>query len=218
MNEPNDKAIIDRIGLRFQRSNRGYARGKLRWDPMFATVAPLLATSPHGLLDIGCGLGLLGHYLRGRGFRAPYRGLDLDARKIQHARAAADADMDFTVGSATDLPEFEGNVALLDVLHYMTAEDQQRALESAAARVAPGGILLIRNVLRDGSWRFRTTLIEERLASLIGWMRTPTQHFPERAEIEPPLQSRGLMVNVAPLWGRTPFNSYLIAGRRGAAR
>ena len=38
MNDTDEKAVIDRIGLRFRRSNRYYARGKLRWDPVFADV------------------------------------------------------------------------------------------------------------------------------------------------------------------------------------
>ncbi len=217
MNDVDEEAIIARIAARYRLRHRGYVRGKLRWDPVFAAVATRVIDSPHPLLDIGCGLGLLGQYLREHGFHSPYRGLDLDSRKIAQARAAAVADMDFVTGTSTELPAFEGNVALIDLLHYLSADQQQQTLAAAAACVAPDGVLLIRNVLRDRSWRFGATRLEERLAYTVGWMRSPTRHFPARAEIEQPLSSMGFAVRVEPLWGRTPFNSYLFVARRTAA-
>ena len=218
MNGPQD-AIPARIAARYRRpSHRSYIRSKLRWDPLFAAVAPLLVDSPRALLDIGCGLGLLGQYLRERGFRAAYHGLDLDAQKIDEARRAADVarfDLDFADGTADSLPAFSGDVALLDVLHYMPADAQRRVLVEAAARVANGGMLVIRNVLRDRSWRFRITVLQERLARLLGWMRSPLGDFPQREDIEAPLREMGMAVRVKPLWGRTPFNSYLFVAQRG---
>lgn len=213
-----DADVIARIASRYAwQSHRSYVRGKLRWDPLFTAVAPLLVESPRALLDIGCGLGLLGQSLRERGHRAPYRGLDLDATKIEQARAAsarAALDLSFDVASADALPAFSGDVALLDVLHYLPADAQRRVLVEAASRVEPGGMLLIRNVLRDDSWRFRVTVAQEKLARALRWMQTPVAHFPLRADIENPLRAMGFRVAVEPLWGRTPFNSYLIVARR----
>lgn len=221
MNDAANEAIITRIAARYRlRPHRSYARGKLRWDPVFATAASLFAQSERPLLDIGCGLGLLGQYLYERGRRAAYRGLDLDARKIKAARAATDAglDLQFATGSAAAMPAFRGNVALVDLLHYLPADEQRRALTDAAERVASDGVLMIRSVLCDRSWRFRTTLLEERLARIIGWMRYPTRYFPRREDIEAPLRAMGFAVQVSPLWGRTPFNSYLFVARRNGER
>lgn len=221
MNDAATEAIIARIGARYRsRQHRSYARGKLRWDPVFATAASLFAPSQHALLDIGCGLGLLGQYLYERGRRAPYRGFDLDVRKIEAARAAArdGLNLRFATGSACAMPAFRGDVALIDLLHYLPADAQRRALTDAAERVAADGVLVIRSVLRDRSWRFRTTLLEERLARMIGWMRYPTGYFPRREDIEAPLREMGFNVQVAPLWGRTPFNSYLFVARRDIGR
>ncbi|MGH8173080.1 MAG: class I SAM-dependent methyltransferase, partial [Rhodanobacteraceae bacterium] len=122
MSDPVHDEIAERIALRFAwQSHRSYVRGKLRWDPLFKAVAPLLADSPRPLLDIGCGLGLLGQYLHERGHRAAYRGLDVDGKKIAQARDAAargGIKLDFDIASADALPAFCGDVALLDVLHY----------------------------------------------------------------------------------------------------
>ena len=45
-------------------------------------------------------------------------------------------------------------------------------------------------------------------------MRSPALHFPDRAEVEAPLRDAGLGVDVRPLWGDTPFNSFLLVARR----
>jgi len=103
------------------------------------------------------------------------------------------------------------------VLHYLPAGHQQLALAEAAACVPPGGMIVIRNVVRDASWRFRATVIEENFIRALRWMRYPVTHYPERDEIEAPLRATGFTTEVKPLWGRTPFNSYLFIARRGAA-
>jgi SAM-dependent methyltransferase len=205
------------IAARFvQPWHRGYARNKLRFDPAYAAVAALVEADPFDLLDVGCGLGLLGFHLRARGFRGDYRGIDFDAAKIAAARAAAgdEAGLVFDEGDAQGLPEFRGHVALIDVLHYLPASRQPPLLLEAAARVAPGASLIIRNVLRQPGWRFRVTALEERLLYAMGWMHSPARHFPTRAEIEAPLRAAGLDVGVRPLWGNTPFNSFMIVARR----
>jgi 2-polyprenyl-3-methyl-5-hydroxy-6-metoxy-1,4-benzoquinol methylase len=209
--------LIARIAARYRlRQHRSYVRGKLRWDPVYDAVRPLLAASSRPLLDVGCGLGILGQFLREHGFGARYVGIDLDARKIGEAQNAAreGLDLEFAMGSATAPPELSGDVALLDVLHYLPAGHQQLALAQAAARVPPGGILVIRNVVRDGSWRFRATVAEEHFSRVLRWMRYPATHYPERDEIEAPLRATGFSTEVMPLWGRTPFNSYLFVARR----
>ena len=199
------------------RSKRRYVRIKLLIDPVYKGAVPVFADSPRPLLDIGCGMGLLGLYLATHGHTPDYLGVDSDARKIDSARTfAADGHphLDFLHVDAGSLPEFSGDVALLDALHYMPAELQQRVLAAAAERVAPGGVLMIRNCLKDSSWRYWATVIEEKFLKWSRWMQVGAQHYPTRAEIVEPLQARGLEVSVEPLWGYTPYNSYQILARR----
>ena len=162
---------------------RCYVRGKLASDPVYAATAALLAGTQLPLLDIGCGLGLLGHYLHAEGHRQPYLGLDHDARKISAARHAAhraglDTAMSLRDGDATELPALLGHVTLLDVLHYLPRERQQTLLLMAARHLAPQGILIIRNVLREPNWRFQATRLEEFLLHSSGWIRAGVQHYP----------------------------------------
>jgi SAM-dependent methyltransferase len=210
------RKIARSIARRFRKPwHRDYARAKLRLDPVYAAAAAVLGDDETPLLDIGCGLGLLGCYLRERGFRGDYLGLDFDSSKINAARAATPPyeRLAFADNRAQSLPPFTGHVALIDVLHYLRRDDQQTLLQEAAARVARGGCLIIRNVLRDRGWRFRATVVEEFLLYATRWMRSPARHFPSREEIEGSLRAPGLEADVRPLWGSTPFNSFVVVAR-----
>ncbi len=222
MHPDEQRAIARRIGRRLRWPwHRDYARGKLRFDPAYAAVADEIGHSSDALLDVGCGLGLLGFYLREREYRGAYVGLDLDRAKIGEARRVAAAhypDLVFASTDAKALPAFSGHVVLLDVLHYLERADQQTVLQQAVGRIAADGVLLLRTVLRTRGWRFRATLIEERVLHAMRWMRSPVRHIPGRSELEATLHAAGLTVDVRPLWGRTPFNSYFIVARRGPRR
>lgn len=211
-------AIDARIAARFSgRWEPLYVRVKLRIDPLYRGVRRMLQDNPLPLLDIGCGMGLLGMHLAEHGQVRDYLGLDGDPRKIASARAICGTHfphMRFIDGDAGELPAFSGNVAILDALHYMPRELQQRVLHGAAARVAPGGMLLIRNCLRDRSWRYAMTVVEEKFLHWSGWMQVGAQHFPSREEILAPLAAHGLAAEVMPLWGHTPYNSWLVVARR----
>ena len=212
-----DPATDARIASRFSgRWEPLYVRGKLRIDPLYRGARRILEGNPLPLLDIGCGMGLLGMYLSEYGQSRDYLGLDGDPRKTASARAICDTHfprMRFIDADAGDLPPFSGNVAILDALHYMPFELQQRVLDGAAQRVAPDGVLLIRNCLRDRSWRYWMTVIEEQFLHGSGWMQVGAQHFPSREEILAPLSAHGLVSEVTPLWGYTPYNSYMIVAR-----
>lgn len=197
---------------------RGYVRGKLAGDPVYAATATLVAGTALPLLDIGCGIGLLGLYLHALGHARPYLGVDHDARKIaagQQAvqRAGLGALMSLRHADVAELPPMHGHVALLDVLHYLPAERQPTLLQEAARHLARDGCLIIRNVLREPNWRFHATRVEEFFLRTSGWIPGGAQHYPSAGELRAPLQDAGLHVHIEPLRGRTPFNSYLIVAR-----
>lgn len=201
------------------RLQRMYVRVKLSIDPVYAAAAEVLAGSTLPLLDIGCGMGLLGQYLAAGGMRSPYLGLDHDERKIKAGRSAIrravlGQHIVLKHADVAELPATQGHVALLDVLHYLPVDRQLILLRDAAARVAPGGCLIIRNVLREPNWRFHATRVEEYFLAASGWIPGGAQHYPSADELRGPLQDAGLTVRIEPLRGRTPYNSYLIVARR----
>ena len=217
-----DRSIRHAIAGRYgTHARRGYVRGKLAGDPVYAAMAAVLAdAAPLPLLDIGCGMGLLGQYLHACGTLHGYLGIDHDERKIDSARQAAAAlgdSLQWRCADAAVLPDFHGHVALLDVLHYLPADRQAALLALACRHLAPGGRLVIRNVLREANWRYHATRVEEFFLHATGWMRVAPQHYPSAAEIRAGLEDAGLLVRIEPLRGRTPFNSYLVVAQRPPA-
>ena len=198
---------------------RRYVQGKLATDPAYAATAALLMHRPLPLLDIGCGVGLLGQYLHARGVTTRYLGVDSDVRKIDAGNRALRLlglegvlQLRHADGMATQA--IRGHVALLDVLHYLPGDRQRALLDHAIDHVAPGGLLVIRNVLRERSWRYAFTRVSEFFLGASGWMRVGAQHYPSADELRSALEAAGLSVTIRPMHGRTPFDCYLIVGQR----
>ncbi len=213
---PAARAAAERF--RDDRMLHGYTRGKTAWDPAYPAAADLLRDRPLPVLDIGCGVGILGAYLREAGCRQPILGIEPDASKVAQAVRRVGAfypEMEFRLGDAQSLPDFSGDVVVLDVLHYMERPVQAEVLREISVRLAPGGMALIRTTFRDRSWRYAATLMEETFVRLSGWIRGGRCLFPTREEVLNPLRDAGLDVDVQPMWGRTPFNSHLVVARRG---
>jgi 2-polyprenyl-3-methyl-5-hydroxy-6-metoxy-1,4-benzoquinol methylase len=195
---------------------RAYVASKLRFDPVYQRVVPLLVESGEPLLDIGCGIGILTRALRLSGFRASIVGVDLDERKIASAkRCAADSGTDYRVADFRTV-EHRGSVTMLDVLHYSTLEEQRAMLAAAASRVSDDGVLLIRDAIDDGSFRSKFTKLEENVATSFGWLRGDRITFPSRRLFEEALG--GFEPQISPAWGLTPFNNHLIVARRSPER
>jgi 2-polyprenyl-3-methyl-5-hydroxy-6-metoxy-1,4-benzoquinol methylase len=205
-------AIASRYPTRFLRS---YARVKMATDPAYNAVFELIRNTTDPLLDIGCGVGLMAFYLRERGVQMPIVGIDHDRRKIEIARSVADSDqtVSFDVSDARRPVQFRGNVVLLDVLHYFSDADQAVVLRNAAAA---GGMIIIREGIRDGSLRYRLTYVQETLARVGGWLKAERLNFPTRQSIESSLDGK-LHEQVMPMFGRMPFNNYLFVFRRDSS-
>lgn len=201
-------AIAARYPSRFLRI---YVRSKVRVDPVYAAVFERVRDRQEPLLDVGCGIGLLAAYLRARGFRAPIHGVDHDERKVGIAGSVI-PEATFRVADARTAIDAGGTIVLLDLLHYFRAEEQARILESAAANATT---VMIRDAVRDGSWRYRFTYLQEMFSRVVRWLRAERLHFPTRDDVMRPFGS--FDAEVVPLYGRTPFNNYLFVFRRSAA-
>lgn len=223
-----DRATADRIARAFlpahRRGNRWhyyYSRIKLGSDPLYPAVAAALHGSTLPLLDLGCGIGLLAHALRAGGVDLAYRGVDNDATKIAQAhRAATTAGLRDARFEVVDLahafPSHQGSVAILDVLQYLDDAAQQRLLAAAIAMLAPGGRLVLRTGIEDGSRRMRMTKGFDRVANLLGWMNAAPRNYPRAEALQHLLHDAGLEGEFASLRGKTPFNNWLVvATRRG---
>jgi 2-polyprenyl-3-methyl-5-hydroxy-6-metoxy-1,4-benzoquinol methylase len=197
---------------------RGYVGSKLRRDPIYPSAYELMRNSTEPILDLGCGVGLLGFYLRERGCGQPVLGLDLDARKIEQGQRIAQAHypgVDLRYQDVRQaLPDFSGNIVLFDVLHYLPLTQQTVLLAQLAERVAPGGLLVIRDCPRDNGPRFWMTYVAEKFAQLISWNLRTSLHFPSRERINEAFPQDEFERESRALWGNSPFNNYLFIFRR----
>jgi trans-aconitate methyltransferase len=170
-------------------------------------VAARLVGVAGTIVDIGCGIGLMAAYLHESGFAQPVVGIDHDARKIEQARRAVPSAT-FEVADAREAIPDASAVLLLDVLHYFDDDDQSRILANAAR----ADLVIIREALRDGTWRQHATKFAEKFARRVRWMREDKLNFPPRGRIETAFA--GFSAEVTPMWGATPFNNYLFVFRR----
>jgi len=161
-----------------------FTRGKLRADPAFAAILAqgLLAQSTH-ILDLGCGQGLLAAWLfaattcsqRGSWPSAwpsapqpqSIRGIDRLPRDIERARRALGDRAEFLLGDIRETSFGTADaVVILDVLHFIDFESQQRILARVRAALAPQGVMLLRIGDAAGGWRFRLSQGVDRTVAL----------------------------------------------------
>ena len=201
-----------------------YVRTKLRSDPLYGGVVAALAGSEAPLLDLGCGVGLLAHCLRARGIALPYRGVDNDAGKIAQACTAAEcANLADSAFECVDLSRHDalrplrehcGSVAILDVLQFLPPDAQAPLIDTAIACLTPGARLVIRTGLADDSGRARITHAVDAFSRTLRWMNTGPKRYPVRGALDAQLRGHGLDARFTPLWGRTPFNNWLLVASR----
>jgi uncharacterized protein (DUF2062 family) len=204
-----------------------FARGKLRGDPVYrAILQPGVLVSGPALVDLGCGGGLALSAIReaGRstGLSLPARfdrlvGVELRPRAAAVARQALGSDAEIVV---EDVREFElprcSTVLLLDVLHMMTRDDQQRLVARVSARLDPGGALVVREADAAGGVGFLFVRAGNRLKAIVTGNWRQRFSFRTRDEWAGLLRHHGMHVEISGAATGTPFANLLVVGRRPA--
>ncbi|MEX2208045.1 MAG: methyltransferase domain-containing protein [Myxococcota bacterium] len=229
------RALIDAVARRFRPSGvfaELFARGKLAHDPLYLGLLEH-AVIPNGarVLDLGCGQALLlcllavSSGLRRAGiwplgWPAPpetlrLAGIERSPIAVRRARLALAADgaieerdLRFARLPSSDL------ITLLDVVHYLEPEAQDRLLERIAAALSPGGMVLMR-VCADGSGsRARFTRATDRFGALTRGHFVWQLHARSVAAWLAALERLGLRATAEPASQGTPFANVLITARR----
>jgi len=149
---------------------RFFARGKLRWDPVFRHLIDRGLIAPRArVLDIGCGQGLLASLPNAAGsasrrgawpvawgdapIDAHVTGIELMPRDVARARGALGAGADLVCADmrVAAFPRAD-TIVMLDVLHYIGLREQDEVLGRARAALAEGGRLVLR--VGDSASRF----------------------------------------------------------------
>jgi SAM-dependent methyltransferase len=164
--------------------------------------------------DVGAGRGQLAVLLLEAGGATRVTGYDWDAAKVADATEAAHGlPATFQVADARSQPVAPCDTALLvDVLHYLTDEEQDdlvsRAAEAARRRV------VVRELDPERGWRSTVTRIQEGITTVLRVNRGARVHPRPLGAMSKVLDAAGFDVTIAPCWGSTPFANVLLVGTR----
>lgn len=181
-------AVVDAAAERYLAAGISaweFARGKLRMDPVYLQILrDGLLPSKGLLLDLGCGSGLLLSLVataRERAGRSEWpdswppppaalqlRGIELRPRAARQAREALEgvADIEEQDLTSATLPSCEV-IVLFDVLHLLPPEAQAELLSLIANRLAPRGLLIVREANASGGWRFAMVRLGNRIMAML---------------------------------------------------
>jgi uncharacterized protein (DUF2062 family)/2-polyprenyl-3-methyl-5-hydroxy-6-metoxy-1,4-benzoquinol methylase len=154
----------------------GYDRGFVRWKLRLDRIFGILAAEDLGsgaAVDLGCGHGIA---LGFAAFEQPGRrlvGCDLNRERIAAAQQAfAGMNADFSVA---DVRNFElpraGLILILDVLQYLTADEQVALVGRCCSALEPSGKFILRVHDRERGMLSRLSLGFDRIIFLVGGAR-----------------------------------------------
>ena len=148
---------------------------KMKTDPLFYAVEKAVPARGE-ILDLGCGYGLVAHWLTLFTPERRVRGVDFDVEKIRVAQVTARANpaVIFERRDILEWPEFPAcDCALLcDVLHYFPHELKADVLRKIFAALRPGGCLILRDAMAKADYGHRAVARSEKWAVRFGQNRT----------------------------------------------
>jgi SAM-dependent methyltransferase len=162
-----------------------YVFWKMKTDPLFRAVEKAVPARAE-ILDVGCGYGIVAHWLTVFSPERCVRGVDFDADKVRVAQATARANqrVRFEERDILEMLEFPACdcVLLCDVLHYFPRELKANLLRKIFAALRPGGLLVIRDAMAREDAAFRAVAYSEKLGVLLRQNRTRHGlHFDDQA-------------------------------------
>ena len=229
------RALVDAVARRFRPAGyfaELFARSKLAHDPIYlGLLARGVIPSGARVLDLGCGQAILLCLLAVSsglsragvwpiGWPPPPEGLRLIGIEespiaVRRARLALASDgsveeRDLRVAALgqSDL------IALLDVVHYLEPEAQDRLLERVARALSPGGVLLMRVCADSSRARAWLTRTADRFGALTRGHFVWRLHGRSLAAWIAALERLGLHTTAESASQGTPFANVLITARR----
>jgi len=143
------------------------------WSAPFSVLEAQVPDSGR-ILEIGCGHGLFCTYLA---LAEPSRtvvGVDIDADKIaqaqQVARDLGRQNLRFEVATSGTVAAGPWDaIAIVDMLYLLPEPAQHDLLIAAAAELAPGGVLLVKEMSTTPRWKARWNTVQETVSvSVLG--------------------------------------------------
>ena len=173
------------------------------------------------VLDFGCGHGAVALYLALTSSQREITGVDVDGDKLIHARAAADAaglPVRFDQVNPDYRPAGEWDaITIVDVLYLLGEKEALEVVDAAAAALAPGGVLLVKEIDVRPRWKFWLAAGQELLATKVLRITEGSKvQFLSPAQFEDRLKAAGLLVEHRSLHRGRMHPHHLILGRKPA--
>jgi uncharacterized protein len=150
-----------------------YSRVKLTLEDNYALYHKNLPVSGD-ILDLGCGYGLMSYMLSYTSGARRVTGVDFDGDKIAVASNGfgKPPNLEFIHADVTNF-EFGpvDGIILSDVLHYLPESEQERLLIRCMQNLRDGGVILLREGVKDGR-RHKGTKLTEFMSTGIAFNRT----------------------------------------------
>jgi 1-acyl-sn-glycerol-3-phosphate acyltransferase len=187
-----------------------YMRIKVKLEDNYRLFNSILPLSGK-ITDVGCGYGFLTHMLSFVSDQRTVIGIDYDEEKIEVAQhcISKKANSSFVAADVTK-HAFEKSDAfvLSDILHYLTAEQQQTVIENCVANLNEKGMILIRDGNKDLAKRHWGTRYTEFFSTNFGFNKTQNKlAFLSGKELLESVSKYNLAVEVI---DNTKFTSNLI--------
>lgn len=234
--------MLDEASRPYRNSGRfayHYSRGKLSGDDIFRSILERGLLPPRlRLLDLGCGQGSLFSWLLAA--RALYRdgewptgwpepplplelrGYELMPKDVSRARCAFGSDHPLVRIRQGDMCEVDlgeaDAITILDALHYVSFERQERLLQRIRRALVPGGVFLTRVGDAGAGLPFHLCQWADRAVTFARGHRLPQLYTRSLAQWVGMLQGLGFVVDTAAMNGGKPFANVMMVCRLPADR
>ncbi len=170
------------------------------------------------ILDVGCGHGVFSLYLAATSPERAVVGVDVDAAKVVSARQAADA-AGLPVTFAGSAPEGPWDaITIVDVLYLLGEAPALALLRELAAQLAPGGVLVVKEIDVRPRWKYQLARWQEIVATRVTRITEGEGvAFVPPAVIDRTLTEAGLFVTRRSLARHSLYPHLLLSARRGEA-
>ena len=193
----------------------------VRWRSCpFPAVAEVIPKAGR-ILEVGCGHGLFSAYLALQSAERHVAGIDIDERKIKAARRAATrapdtARLAFELAAPGQLPNGPYDaIAVVDVMYLLDRDEQEELVTALAARLAPGGVLAIKEMDVQPRWKVFWNRAQEQLAVKVLRITAGRQiTFVAPGVLAGWMADAGLRTELRPLHKGSLHPHHLVVGRR----
>lgn len=173
------------------------------------------------VLDIGVGHGVFLHVLNAHSRGRRLVGIDIAENKIRVAQNTLKngENIAFYTGYLDVVPDDPIHcITLMDSVYLIPPADWEGLLDQLNQRLAPGGMILIKEITKTPWYKYMVSYVQESFSVLIAKIHKGNGlYFKSEQEIRDALTRRGFAVDVKDLSTGHPYAHVLYIARKPAA-